>query len=72
MDVDTAGRIGDALPAMLSGRVQTWGTDVSDYLRELLATENLLGQPGFRPLTVLSEDVQNVEPGLRNASGFQN
>jgi len=29
MDVDTAGRIGDALSAMLSAGVHTWGTNVT-------------------------------------------
>ena len=29
MDVDLAGRIGDALPAMLSVGVQVWGTNVA-------------------------------------------
>ena len=39
--VDTAGRIGDALPAMLSVGVQTWGTDVTALKRYWKAADDL-------------------------------
>ena len=41
MDVDTAERIGDALPAMLSVGVQTWGTDVTALERYWKAADDL-------------------------------
>ncbi len=53
MDVDTAGRIGDALPALLSVGVQTWGTDVTALGRSVSGwkrrTEYLPGVTSLRP-----------------------
>jgi hypothetical protein len=40
MDVDTAGHIGDALPAMLSVG-ETWGTDVTALERYWTADDDL-------------------------------
>ena len=41
MDVEIAGRLGDALPAMLSVGVQAWGTNVTALERYWKAADDL-------------------------------